>query len=642
MPLTTKFYNLVKPLLSEKFELKTWNKNMDMIDAALNSINERTNLSSPYIGTDVGNRTIDVIQIPINSKSLFNSIEECINETIVNSNKQNVEFIIEGTVDGLPVSSNYNYLVRTYGLLDGESIANPSKNILVKITEISEEFKTYISIFNIENNEFVSICDDGSSGSSKWEKIYPSRHYEDLKISSPNITLDATNVVDNSNSLEDLISSIILSTNSQFVQAVYEIRTDDEILEDDIPRYQLSISKFQNQENSSLYRVIRYKMSYPYTIDFNNFDSGTNSFSLDRWKLIYPADSMASLPDNVVTKEKDPVFLDNLGKTMRKYYKDIIAEADGSLESQIQNIINTDTNFHLVFLYESGKLSEVDVSYVNGTDGFRLFSVIETSKDDENYTVTLNYYSEEHSKLMSEIPIVLYPSPRPFITDEMKNELSSIYDPLHEKTIVIMGDDTCFGVDASDSARMIGYDKCLEDMHPYSEVVLNASYGVHFGNMNGEDTPPAVIDKIEELMNIDGVIDYVIIQVSYYDYFNQIPLGEITQGFDESEFDMDTYAGAMEECFYKILTSLSETRIGFIILSNLEDDDTKTIKLSEYYAIAEEICKKWRIPILDLRKTFDITNPIMASRFFDENGIELNKQGYKRIANIVDNFIKEL
>lgn len=642
MALKTQFYNLIKPLLSEKFDLKTWNKNMDLIDDALNTINNRTTLSSPYVGTDVGNRVTDVIQIPIRSDILFSSLEEYITAKIINEHKQNTEFIIQGEMGGLPVSSQYNYLVRTYGLLDGDGAFQPSKNLLVKVTEFSKDFNTYISIFNIERGEFVSICEDNSSGSLKWEMVYPSRHYEDLKIASPNITLDKCNIVDADNSLENLISSIVLSTSSQFVQVVYEDKIDEELEEDDIPRYQLSISKFRNHENSGLYRVVRYKMTYPYTIDFNNFDSTTNSFSLDRWKLIYPADSMANLPDNVVTVEKDPIFLENLGETVRNHYKENISEEHGSLESQIENIISKDNNFHITFTYTSGNVSEVDVTYVSGNDGNRIFSVVETINTDTDCTKTLNYYSEAQNMFTLETPHILYPAPKPFITNEMRIELSSVYDPLHEKSILIIGDDTCFAIDSTDISHMVGYNVCLKSIHPYSEVLLDASYGVHFANMDGGDNPPSVMNKIEGLMAIDTAINYIVIQASYYDYFNQVPLGEITFGFNESEFDINTYAGAMEQCFYTLLSNLSETKIGFIILSNLIDDDSKTIKLSEYYSIAEMVCKKWKIPILDLREKFDINNPIMANRFFDENGIELNKQGYERVTDILDNFIKTL
>ena len=630
MALKTNFYNLIKPLLSERFELKTWNKNMDLIDDALHSINERTNLSSPYIGTDVGNRVRDIMQTPINA----DSIKECIVERIINKNGQNTEFIFQGvTTSQYPFDANYKFIIQTFGLMDGDNESQPSKNILVKATEISKDARTYISVFNIENAEFVSICDD-SSKSSEWEMIYPSKYYEDMKISSPNITLNTQYTIDSSNDLEGILSDVISSTELPFIQIIYENSIDDEL-----PKYQLSISKFQENENAKSYRVVRYKMTYPYTIDFNNFDNETGTFSLDRWKLIYPADSMANLPDNVVTKEKDPIFLENLGKTVCKYYTDILNEADGSLEAQIKNMINSNDNFHFLFSNISDEISDVNVTYLSGENGDRVFSVISTLRVNNEATIAMNYYSEAQDRFTNEMPYVLYPFPQPFITDDMSKEISSIHDPLYEKTIAILGDDTCFAVDTSDDTRIIGYNKCLEKVHKYSDVILDASYGVQFTHADEKET---VENKLSEFIGLDTNIDYCIIQATYYDYYNQVPIGEMTEGFDESEFNINTYAGAMEQCFYTALTNLSNTKFGFIILSNLREDTSRTIKLSEYYLTAKNICNKWQIPILDLREVFNINNPIMFNNFFDENGIELNKQGYERVSSKLDMFIKSL
>lgn len=142
--------------------------------------------------------------------------------------------------------------------------------------------------------------------------------------------------------------------------------------------------------------------------------------------------------------------------------------------------------------------------------------------------------------------------------------------------------------------------------------------------------------------------DYVIFDGGTNDGFNTTlcPLGDIDTTRYDVPSDETTFTGAFESLIYKVVTAYPNAKIGYIIpykqISYNSNIDVYDITGTAYFDRAIEVCEKWGVPYLDLRKKTVLNYQISAiqDKFIDM--VHIDSDGYDYSYKIVGEWMKSL
>mgnify|MGYP003293332920 CR=1 FL=1 len=228
------------------------------------------------------------------------------------------------------------------------------------------------------------------------------------------------------------------------------------------------------------------------------------------------------------------------------------------------------------------------------------------------------------------------------------------------KTIVFEGDSICEAC-ADEFRGWAGRVGDALGMTWYNCGVSGATVTAELFYANG-DPRHWVCRSVDEIKEKYGKVDYIIFEGGTNDADNLGIGSERTGTLDEDDFsgnyDDSTFIGAMESMFYRSLMTFPETKIGFIIAQKMNcptDADGKYFKRRHYFKIAEQVCKKWGVPCLNLWDNSQI-NPSLPS-YYDPSldregnlaagkvyldGQHLSPLGYAMISGQILSFVESL
>ena len=162
--------------------------------------------------------------------------------------------------------------------------------------------------------------------------------------------------------------------------------------------------------------------------------------------------------------------------------------------------------------------------------------------------------------------------------------------------------------------------------------------------------------------------DYVLLEGGFNDAMGQntvpapednneiAPYGEVSSSYNVEDFDITTFAGALEEYFYYAKLYFPNAKIGYIITYQTPQSqyggrtaDVAAMRIQ--WDLAKEICDKWDISYLDLfdgcneagisySELFDVNN--INSAFFPGKGdnIHLNTYGYDLVTPCITDWMQ--
>ena len=165
---------------------------------------------------------------------------------------------------------------------------------------------------------------------------------------------------------------------------------------------------------------------------------------------------------------------------------------------------------------------------------------------------------------------------------------------LDGKTAAFVGDSISYG-----SNYIGGYAKLIGEQS--NMIVENPSLGGATIARNvtwsadSEGYRPCIIDIVDGL---EGSYDYIILEGGVNDFWNHVPLGELTADFGGG-YDENTMAGGLESMFSIIRENHSESKTGFVIIHDPFTYDAEE-GFAPYYEMMKAACDKWDIPYLDL------------------------------------------
>lgn len=182
--------------------------------------------------------------------------------------------------------------------------------------------------------------------------------------------------------------------------------------------------------------------------------------------------------------------------------------------------------------------------------------------------------------------------------------------PYKGKTIVAFGDSIIAGWGWKEGTGIV---QPLKEKYPDGTWINNAESGANIAISNN----PAHTPIISQIRSYIGQPDAIIFDGGVNDLNNSIPIGSIESGYDAS-YNTGTFCGAMESALQYIMDTYPLAVKLYIIPHSFAKDNSY---VDSIYSKAIEICDKWNMPYLDMRKYSQIA---MTSK---------NKSKYTRNAN---------
>lgn len=183
-------------------------------------------------------------------------------------------------------------------------------------------------------------------------------------------------------------------------------------------------------------------------------------------------------------------------------------------------------------------------------------------------------------------------------------------NPYKGKTIVAFGDSIIAGWGWKEGTGIV---QPLKEKYPDGTWINNAESGANFATTSNPEHTPIVT----QIRNYTGAADAILFDGGVNDTNNSIPIGSIESGYDAS-YNTGTFCGALESALQYIMDTYPLAVKLYIIPHSFAKDNSH---VDNIHSKAIEICEKWNMPYLDMRKHSQIA---MTAK---------NKSKYTRNAN---------
>ena len=182
---------------------------------------------------------------------------------------------------------------------------------------------------------------------------------------------------------------------------------------------------------------------------------------------------------------------------------------------------------------------------------------------------------------------------------ELQNNESSnvatIESPYKGKTIVAFGDSIVAGWGWKEGTGII---QPLKEKYSDATWINKAESGANFAVTSKPGHTPIVT----QIRSYTGVADAIIFNGGVNDTNNSISVGSIESGYDAS-YKTGTFCGALESALQYIMDTYPLAVKLYIIPHSFAKDNSY---VNSIYSKAIEICEKWNMPYLDMRKCSQI------------------------------------
>lgn len=185
-----------------------------------------------------------------------------------------------------------------------------------------------------------------------------------------------------------------------------------------------------------------------------------------------------------------------------------------------------------------------------------------------------------------------------------------VINPYKGKTIVAFGDSIMAGWGWKEGTGVV---QPLKEKYPDATWINEAESGANFAITSNPERAPIVT----QIRSYTGAADAIIFDGGVNDINNSIPIGSIESGYDAS-YNTATFCGAFESALQYIMDTYPLAVKLYIIPHSFAKDNSY---INSIMSKAIEICEKWNMPYLDMRKYAQIA---MTSK---------NKGKYTRNAN---------
>lgn len=207
------------------------------------------------------------------------------------------------------------------------------------------------------------------------------------------------------------------------------------------------------------------------------------------------------------------------------------------------------------------------------------------------------------------------------------------------KTIVMFGDSIVAGWGWQEGT---GITEPLKEKYPNGTWTNQAVSGSNMANKSGSGHP-SIVSKV---LAYTGAANGILLEGGTNDVNGAVPIGEITSGYDDA-FDESTFTGALESALHTIMDRYPLAYKFFLIPHSFGKDNSYT---DTFHDRAIEVCEKWNMPVLDMRKRLQIAMTAQNKAIYTRNpntdqgdGVHPTEELYRTFYSpLVDQFFRSL
>ena len=210
---------------------------------------------------------------------------------------------------------------------------------------------------------------------------------------------------------------------------------------------------------------------------------------------------------------------------------------------------------------------------------------------------------------------------------------------LNGKTAAFLGDSICMASTFDKEHQWWGWAGRINRDYGLAAYVNKGCDGASVSDCRKENR---VIFQLERIK--DQNFDYLMLHGGVNDAWDSREVGQISESFDLSDFDVSTYAGGLEELFCTAKKYFPDAKIGFIVNFRSVSTIGRLSDMTEYFTVAKQICEKWEIPYLDLFFDDDFNENVLEYKTKNKlaDFIHPNSAGYDVLYPRVAEFMCQL
>lgn len=177
------------------------------------------------------------------------------------------------------------------------------------------------------------------------------------------------------------------------------------------------------------------------------------------------------------------------------------------------------------------------------------------------------------------------------LNNNLKNNPTFSSSPYKDKTIVAFGDSVFAGWGWKEGTGII---QPLKEKYTDATWINKAESGANMAVTSS----PAHTPIVNQITSYTGAADAIILNGGVNDKNNGLPIGSIETNYDAS-YNTSTFCGALERSLQYIMDRYPLAVKLYIIPHSFAKDNSY---VDSIYSKAIEICDKWNMPCLDMRK----------------------------------------
>lgn len=116
--------------------------------------------------------------------------------------------------------------------------------------------------------------------------------------------------------------------------------------------------------------------------------------------------------------------------------------------------------------------------------------------------------------------------------------------------------------------------------------------------------------QVNKCINENSKADIILLEGGTNDISHNIPIGILTDNWNGTDFNTQTFLGALEKSIYDLKIAYPKATTIFIIVHKMASRDL--IKQKEYHNAIITACEKWSIPFVDIYNEGQITSLISS------------------------------
>ena len=349
----------------------------------------------------------------------------------------------------------------------------------------------------------------------------------------------------------------------------------------------------------------------------------------NQWvKTAYLLTSLSYLNDTeILIKDYDKINLIALEPyiTLEGLYVDIYPHTDSTTNCKFIKTATASTYMTKVFYIQKGETYKVKSYNAYQMAGIAILDLtgnctyISSNASQSDYVEVNREFTASEDGYM----FVSYSPSHPAVYEKYVPFGEVEANKLQNKSLYADGDSVVYG-DDNGGVSFVNY---IAQNHNMT-LTKKAVNGTTIAKRNGQSN--SILERVEATANNSEYYDYIIIEGGYNDFFNSVPLGEITSGLNDT-LNEYTFAGALEKICKLLVTKFSGSKFMFVLAHkkvNMYYEIQKT-----YWDLAEQILTKWSVPYINLSNVsglVPITEDLLALYFNDNgSGTHPNELGFK-------------